>query len=101
LPVPNVVGQDGKSPSLRKLHRAIDEIVVRHYSKATSQLFEQIIGFEFASRIYVARLVSKRLSGMDPLIGCERGQWTTVFGVIFGSGRVIKKKSQPMLEPKE
>lgn len=30
LPVSNVVGQDEKSPSLRKLHRAIDEIVVRH-----------------------------------------------------------------------
>jgi len=33
--------------------------------------------------------------------GVNGGQWTTVSGVIFGSGRVIKKKSQPMLEPKE
>ena len=73
LPVSNVVGQDEKSPSLKKLHRAIDEIVVRHYPRATSHVFEQTIGFEFATRVYVTRLVSKRLPGMAPLLGCERG----------------------------
>lgn len=73
LPTSVVVGQGLKSPSLENLHRAIDELVVRHYPKATSHVFETAIGFEFATRIYVTEAISKRLPGVNPLIAPERG----------------------------
>ena len=73
IPIVDASGQDEKSPSLKELHRQIDVVVLKHYPKATSYVFEDAIGFEFATRKYVTRLVAKRLPGTKPLIGLERG----------------------------
>ena len=50
---------DAESPSLEKLRQAIAELVGRHYPKATSYAFQDTIGFEYSTRIYVTRVVSK------------------------------------------
>lgn len=70
LPISAVAEEDGESPSLKKLHQAIAELVVRHYPKANSHVFEQTIGFEYSTRIYITRVVSKAVPAP---IAPERG----------------------------
>jgi len=81
LPISAVAQDGGESPSLTKLHQAIAELVVRHYPKATSHVFEQTIGFEYSTRIYVTRLV--RLGSEAPLTVARGpmadGVWCNVF----------------------
>ena len=52
-------------PSLVPLHQAISELVDEHYPKATSHVFDQEIGFETATRIYVTELVAKYPPGVE------------------------------------
>ena len=47
------------SPSLEKLHKAVNKLVLQHYPKATSHVFEENIGFEYSTRVYVTRMISK------------------------------------------
>lgn len=65
--------EDVGDPSLKPLHQAIAGLVTRHYPKATSYVFEQTIGFEYSTRIYVTKIISKRLPGTEPLLAPERG----------------------------
>lgn len=73
LPISAVAEEDGESPSLKKLHQAIAELVVRHYPKATSHVFQQTIGFEYSTRIYVMRAVTKVPLGSEAPLAKERG----------------------------
>ena len=59
LPIPAVAQEDAASPSLKKLHQAIAELAARHYPGSTSYRFQDTIGFEYSTRIYVTRVVSK------------------------------------------
>ncbi|MEC7356269.1 MAG: hypothetical protein VYE53_14095 [Planctomycetota bacterium] len=52
-------------PSLVPLHQAVSELVVEHYPKATSHVFDQEIGFETATRIYITELVAKYPPGVE------------------------------------
>ena len=48
-----------ENPSLDKLGQAISKLVIQHYPKATSHVFEQSIGFECSTRVYVTPMISK------------------------------------------
>ncbi len=73
LPLAAVAQETNKNPSLEQLHQAIAEIVSKHYPQSTSHLFEQTIGFEHATRIYVTRLAAKYPPGVEPPVAPERG----------------------------
>ena len=73
LPLVAVAQEATKNPSLEKLHQAIAEIVSKHYPESTSHLFEQTIGFEHATRVYVTRLAAKYPPGVKPPVAPERG----------------------------
>ena len=73
VPLSVVAQGDDKSPSLKTLHQAIAKIVVRHYPKATSHVFQQTIGFEYSTRIYVTRAVAKVPPGAEAPLAKERG----------------------------
>ncbi len=70
LPISTVAQEDAETPSLKKLHQAIAELGDRHYPKSTSHVFQDTIGFEYATRIYVTRVVSKAI---PPPLAPERG----------------------------
>ena len=73
LSISAVAQEAVESPSLNTLPQAIAELVVRHDPKATSQVFERTIGFEYSTRVYVTSVVSKRLPGSEVLLAPERG----------------------------
>lgn len=73
LSISAVAKEDVESPSLKTLHQAIAELVVRYYPKATSHVFERTIGFEYSTRVYVMPVVSKRLPGSEAPLAQERG----------------------------
>lgn len=73
LPLSTVAQEKAKSPSLQKLHQAIAKLVGKHYPRATSYYFEQTIGFEHSTRVYVTKLVSKYPKGLEQPIGLVRG----------------------------
>ena len=100
LPLSPGARQDGKSPSLEKLHQAIAKLVVRHYPKATSHVFEHEIGFDYATRVYVTRLVSKVPAGVEapraPVRGpMEDGVWCRIW---YRAGDL---KTQPQYQRSE
>lgn len=49
---------------LKKLHGSVAELVARYYPEATSYVFEDQIGFEDSTRIYVAKMLAKMPEGM-------------------------------------
>ena len=65
IPVIPETQQDVGDASLEALHQAIVELVVQHYPDATSHVFDQEIGFEESTRIYVAQSLSKFPQGME------------------------------------
>jgi len=81
LPVSAVAQEDRESPSLKALHQAIAQLVVRHYPKATSHVFQQEIGFEYSTRIYVTPAVTKvRPAPLAPERGpMDDGVWCHVW----------------------
>lgn len=72
LPISAVAQEEVESPSLKTLHQAIAKLVVRHYPKATSHVFEKAIGFEYSTRVFVTRIVSK-IPGSESPLAAERG----------------------------
>ena len=81
LPVSAVAQEETESPSLKKLHQAIAELGVRHYPKSTSYLFQDTIGFESSTRIYVTQVVSKAVPApLAPERGpMDDGVWCNVW----------------------
>ena len=73
LSISAVAQEDVDSPSLKTMHQAIAELVVRYYPKATSHVFERTIGFEYSTRVYVTPVVSKRLPRSEAPLAPERG----------------------------
>lgn len=73
LPISAVADESGESPSLKNLHQAIAELVAQHYPESTSHVFEETIGFEYSTRVFVTRQVSKILPGTEAPRAPERG----------------------------
>ena len=73
LPISAVAQTEVDSPSLETLHQAIAGLVARHYPQSTSHVFEETIGFEYSTRVFVTRAVSKSPSGVESPLAPERG----------------------------
>ena len=73
LPISAVAQESVGTPSLRNLHQAIAELVVQHYPASTSHVFEETIGFEYSTRVFVTRQVSKVPPGTEAPRAPERG----------------------------
>ena len=73
LPISAVAHAEVDSPSLKTLHQAIAGLVARHYPQSTSHVFEETIGFEYSTRVFVTRIVSKSPSGVESSLAPERG----------------------------
>ena len=69
IPAISHAQEEVRGAALEGLHRAIVELVVRHYPDSTSHVFDQEIGFEASTRIYVTQALSKFPKGME--VPCE------------------------------